>query len=285
MIFDGDVTPQQVLDQIGGYQAFIPDDAMIEHDGKQVPLKSMPDIVNAKDLPTLAKGLIESQREIGRRERVPGKDAKPEDVAAFKAKLIERGVLPAPIASPADYGIAKPEEIQDAFWNEELATGLATVLHKYQVPKEAASELLVLHQQAMNGAKTILDTSVESGMAALKAEHGDQFEERAALAGRFATMIFKSPEELAMMEKTGLANHPAFLSVLMRLAPYAQQDSSFVQGMEESRGPLPQDEAIKEHMRVMNDPKHEHYAGYRKGDPKALAFVDSLYRKPAGATA
>ena len=286
MIFEGDVTPQQILEQVGGYQAFLPDDAVMDHDGKSVKLKDLPDIQNAKDLPTLAKNYIESQRELGRRVRIPGKDAKPEETQAFKAKLIETGMLPAPLASPSDYGIAKPEGMADGLqWSEELATNLAATLHKHGAPKELAADLLALHMQALAGSQQGLNASLEAGMAALKTEHGEKFEERQAAATRLATEIFTTPEELEFFEQTGLGNHPKFLSILMRLAPLAMQDSSFVAGMARPTGAMDQGEAVKEHTRVMSDPKHEHYAGYQKGDPKALAYVDSLYRKPAGVAA
>ena len=121
MIFEGDVTPQQILEQVGGYQAFLPAEATIEHDGKMVALKDLPDIQNAKDLSTLAKNYVESQREIGRRIRMPGKDAAPEEIAALKTKLTEAGILTAPLASPADYGIVKPETLPEGqTWSDEL---------------------------------------------------------------------------------------------------------------------------------------------------------------------
>lgn len=283
MILEGDLSPQQILEKVGGYQAMLPDTEMIEHEGKQVPLKSLPDIANAKDLTALARGYVESQREIGRRERVPGKEAKPEDVTAFKARMVERGILPAPIASPADYGIARPEGVQEALWNNELATGLATVLHKYQVPKDAAAELLALHEQAIGGAKAIFTMTLEEGTAALKAEFGDQYDTLYELGGRFIPMIFKTPAELELANATGLANNPLLLGPLMRLATYAQQDSSFIREFSRPSGATSLEEAKQEHTRVMNDPKHEHYEGYKRGDPKALAYITDLYSRLAQA--
>lgn len=278
MILEGDLTPQQILEQVGGYHVFLPDDAVIDHEGKPTPLREMPDIKNAKDLSALAKGYVESQREIGRRERVPGKDATPEERQTFKTKLIERGVLPTPVASPQEYGITRPESVPEALWNPELASSLASILHKHGIPKEAAPELLALHEQAIAGSRNLLKTSEEQGMAALKAEHGEKFEERFELAKRFVPMIFKTPEELAFADVTGLANSPLFLGPLLRLAPYAQQDSSFLREVGRPIGGMPVEDAVKEHTRVQTDPTHPQYEGYRKGDPKALAYVDSLYR-------
>lgn len=284
MIFEGDVSPQQVLEQIGGYQAFLPDDLMVEHEGKQVPLKSVPDLVNAKDLSALAKGYYESQREIGRRERVPGKDAKPEDVQAFKAKLIERGLLSAPPASPQDYAITKPEELPDGLgWTDELATELATALHKHGVSKEAVPDLLALHTKALVGAQAGLNTSMEVGMAALKTEFGDKFDERMEFAKRLTPTLFRSEEELDFLERSGLANHPGFLGVIMRLAPLAQQDSSFMAGLNQSSsGAMTGEQVRAEIAKIMSDKNHPDHNGYWKQEPAVMKKIEALYQRAYG---
>ena len=283
MIIEGDVTPQQILEKVGGYQAFFPDEAVMDHDGKQVKIKDLPDIQNAKDLSTLAKNYIESQREIGRRVRIPGKDAKPEDVQAFKTKLIETGMLPAPLASPADYGIVKPEGLADGIpWSDELASTLAATLHKHGAPKELAADLLALHMQALAGSQQSLNTSLEAGMAALKTEHGDKFDERQAAATRLATEIFTTPEELEFFEQTGLGNHPKFLSILMRLAPLAMQDSSFVAGMQNQGGAMSGDDVRAEIAKIMTDKNHPMNAGYWRQDKAVMVHIDQLYKKAYG---
>ena len=283
MIFEGDVTTEQILEKVGGYQAFLPDTATIEQDGKQVLLRDMPDIKNAKVLATLAKTMVESQREIGRRVRIPGKDASPEDMQAFKAKLFESGVLTAPLASPQDYGIVRPEELSEGSWNEELATELATTLHKHGAPKELAADLLAIHNKALSGMQTGMNTSIEAGMAALKAEHADKFDERMEFAKRLTPTIFKTEEDIAFMERTGLANHPGFLSVIMRLAPLAAQDSSFMAGLApQSGGTVAPDAAKAELGKIMSDTTHPMHAGYMKQDKTAQAYVQELYRKAYG---
>jgi len=284
MILEGDLSTDQILEKVGGYQAFLPDTATIEHDGKQVLLRDMPDIKNAKDLATLAKTVVESQREIGRRIRIPTADAKPEDVQAFKTKLIEAGVLTAPLASPQDYGIVKPADQPEGLpWNDELATELATTLHKHGAPKALAADLLAIHQKAIMGAQAGLNTSLEAGMTALKAEHGDKFDERMEFAKRLTPTIFKTEEELAFIEQTGLANHPAFLSVIMRLAPLAAQDSSFIAGLPaQGSGTATAESAKAELGKIMSDKTHEMNAGYWRQDKAVMAHVQELYKQAYG---
>lgn len=284
MILEGDLTPQQILEQVGGYHTFLPDDAIIEHEGKAVKLRDLPDIQNAKDLPTLAKNYVEAQREIGRRVRIPGKDATPEDRQAFKAKLYETGVLTVPPASPQDYAITKPEDLPDGLgWTDELATELATTLHRHGVPKEAAADLLALHTKALLGAQTALRTSLETGLSALKTEFGDQFDSRMELATRLVPTLFKSEEELEFLERTGLANHPGFLGLIMRLAPLAQQDSSFMAGLSSSTsGTMTGEHVRAEIAKIMSDTKHPDHAGYWKQDPAVMKKIEAMYQQAYG---
>lgn len=284
MIFEGDVSPQQVLEQVGGYQAFLPDDAVIEHEGKAVKLRDMPDLQNAKDLPTLAKNYVESQRELGRRVRIPGKDAKPEELQAFKTKLYEAGVLQTPLASPQDYGIVKPEDLPEGIgWNDELAAELATTLHKHGAPKELAGDLLTLYNKALMGAQAGLNTSLEAGLTALKTEFGDKFDERMEFSKRLVPTLFKSEEDLAFLERSGLANHPGFLGVIMRLAPLAQQDSSFMAGLQQPNGGAMNGEQVRaEIAKIMSDKTHPDHSGYWKQEPAVMKKIEAMYQKAYG---
>ena len=236
-----------------------------------------------KDVPGLIKGYAHLSKRLGSAINLPGKDAKPEEMTALKAKLVEAGVISKPIADPKEYGIAKPDNLPaGAQWSDELSGKLAGVLHKYQVPKEMAAELLALHSESMGSAMQGLQVDQEKAMATLKAEHGEQFEARSEMVKRMMKGIIQTPEELAVMEQSGWADHPAFLSVLMRLAPLAMQDSSFLQSIPEVGGEITGEAAKEEYAKVMSDPKHEHFEGFRRGDKKAHAYVDDLYKKAYG---
>lgn len=284
MILEGDLSPQQILAQVGGYHSFLPDDVVVEHEGKAVKLRDVPDIQNAKDLPTLAKNYVESQRELGRRVRIPGKNATPDEIGAFKTKLTEAGILHASPASPQDYGIVKPNDLPEGIaWNDAMATEFATVLHKHSASKALADELLTLYNRALFGAQQGLQTTLEQGMAVLKAEHGDKFDERMAFAARLASTLFKSDEELAFAERSGLANHPAFLSVIMRLAPLAQQDSSFMAGLtSQGSGQMTGEQVRAEIAKIMSDKTHPDHAGYWKQDPTIMKKIEKLYQQAYG---
>jgi len=277
------MTPDDILAQVGGWHGLLPADATVEQNGQAVPLKELPDIKNAKDLVTLAKNYVESQREIGRRVRLPGKEAKPEELSAFRQRIYDAGIMSAPPARPEDYGVTKPDVLPDGLgWNDELGSRFAQTLHKHGAPSALAKDLLDLYGEAILGAQASLKTSYDEGMTALRKEHGANFDRLREGAKRLTSAVFKTPEEIEFFERMGLGDHPGFLSVIMRLAPLAEQDSSFLKDVERPAGAMASDEIKAELARIMSDKTHPMHEGWVRRDPKVLEHVDSMYRKGYG---
>lgn len=242
------------------------------------------DKMSEKDIPSLLKSYAHGQHRLGTAIPLPAKDAKPEDIAAVRKRIFEAGLFPAPPADPKEYAITKPEKLPDGIgWNDELATKLATTLHKHGASKELGKDLLELYGEALSFTQQSLKTSYDEGIAALKAEHKDKYDERRELAKRLAGAVFKTPEELEFFDAMGIGDHPGFLSVLMRLAPLAQQDSSFLKDLGKGGdGSMTGDDVRAEVARIMTDKTHPMYEGYRRQDKKVLDHVDELYRKAYG---
>ncbi len=261
----------------------------VDIDGKPMPLTEQPFLKEAPDFKTFVKSAYDAHREVG--ARIPLKIAKPEDAAAWRTenlpKLYKAGVLEAPPATPADYNVVKPDSLPaEIGWNEESAKEFTTILHKHGAGKALAGELLQLHEKMITGAQKYLKTSLETAMVALKAEHGDKFAERQELAKRLTSQIFKSPEELAWFEEVGLGDHPGFLSVLLRLAPLAAQDSSFMSdaNREGSSGDSAAggDELRAQIADIMSNPANPKYKLYHQRDKATLAEIDNMYKKVYG---
>jgi len=263
----------------------LPPELTIEYDGKTIPLREHSFVKESPDLETFAKRAYDAHREVG--ARIPIKVSKPEEIAAWKQehlpKLYKAGILDAPLASPDLYEIKRPEKLPEGLgWNDDLSKKFATTLHKHGAPKALAGELLTLYEEALLGEQKALKTSYDAGMAALKTEHGDKFEERQEVAKRLITHIFKTPEELEFFEATGMGDHPGFLSVMMRLAPLAVQDSSFLRETARAGGEMSGDDVRVELAKIMSDKAHPMYEGYKRNDPKVLAHVEELYKKAYG---
>ena len=236
-----------------------------------------------KDVPGLIKGYAHLSKRLGSAINIPGKDAKPEDVAALKQKLYEAGVFTAPPADPKEYGLLKPEGLpKELQWSDELSNKFATALHKHGVPKAALADLMPLYMEALGGQAKTLQTNKDTAMAALKSEHGEKYDERYEMARRMIPAIFKTPEELQFAEDTGLADHPGFLGPMLRFAHIAMQDSSFVNSIPHAGGEMTGDQVRDEVNKIYNDPTHPMHQGFKQRDPKVEAHIQELYRKAYG---
>lgn len=235
-----------------------------------------------KDVPALIKGYAHLFKSQGGKIALPGKDAKPEEVTAIKSRLIEAGLLPKPITDPKEYAIAKPENLPAGVeWSDELSGKLASTLHKYQVPKEAVADLLALHLESMGNASKTLTINKEQAMAQIKAEHGEKYDERAEMVTRMLPGLF-TQDAMDFMDETGLGDDPRFISVLMKLAPLAMQDSSFVESIPRKGGEISGETAKEEYAKIISDPKHPMHEGYLRRDPKVEQHINELYRAAYG---
>ena len=274
---------------MGAWTDVIPETASIEVEGKPISLREIPYVKEAPDLETFVKRSYDAHREIGSRLQLKVDKSKPEEVANWRKenlpKLYNAGVLEAPPAAPADYGITKPEGLHDGLtWSDERAGKFATVLHKYGASKALAAELLEIHREGLLGAQAALKTSYDEGVAALKREHGAEYDAKVEQVKRLTSVIFKSPEEVVFFNETGMANHPVFLSVMMRLAAFAVQDNSLGlnSGGSSGGGSMNADEVRNEVADIMNNPKNVRHEGYKRNDKEVNDYIDSLYKKLHG---
>jgi hypothetical protein len=236
-----------------------------------------------KDIPSIIKGYAHAQKRMGSAINLPGKDAKPEDVQALRARLYEAGVFTPPPQDPKEYGLANPGTLPDGLrWSDELAGKFATALHKHGVPKEAVGDLLPLYLEALQTTSSSLKVDQEKSMASLRAEYGEKFDERLEQVRRMTDGIFTDPEEVAFFEESGIADHPKFLSVMMRLAPLAMQDSSFIESIPHKGGELTPEQVRTEYAEIISNPQHPMHAGLMRRDPKVEQYVNDLYRKAYG---
>lgn len=270
--------------------AQLPADMNVDVDGKPVHIAQTPFIKEAKDFPSFVKGAYDAHREVGSRIPVKVDATKPEEIENWRKTHIptlqKAGLLHTPPATPADYQIARPSEIPEGLgWDEARNVKFSTILHKYGVPKEMAAELVDLQKEAMTGGFQAIKTSVEEGMNALKKEHGDQFDTRMEAAKRLTSVIFKTPEELEWFNTVGLGDHPGFLSIIMRLAPLAMQDSSFMRDAGGGGGDaaMAQDEVRKEVADIMSNPNNPKHKLYWQRDKATMEYIDNLYKKIPGA--
>lgn len=287
---------------MGWQEDNIPIEVTYDNNGVATPLRDHPFVKEAVDIPTFAKRAFEQHREVGARipikiEKIRNDQGlfipKEESVAAWQKdhlpKLWDAGVLPRPLSDPKEYNITKPDDMHEGLnWSAERAGKFAALGIKHNVSKAAMGEFLALHREAVIGINATLKTSYDDAMLSLKRELGDKFDERMEDAKRFNKLIFKTPEEIAFMEETGIGNHPILLSILARLAPYAQNDSSLVESLKAAGGvQVENTEQARNALRaqladIMGNKENPKHKLYLQRDPATLKEIDDAYKSLYG---
>lgn len=273
----------------------LPADFTLDVNGVATPAKDVPFIKEAPDMTTFVKGAYDAHREVGARipikiDRVRNNDGtfapSAEGIENWRKthlpKLYDAGVLARPPGSPDEYEIKKPEKLPDGInWNDERGKKFATVLHKHGIPKAAVNDLIELHSEALTAGWDIFKNDEKVAEATLRKEFPTDYDARMEASKRLTKLIFKEPGELELLEAAGVATHPRFLSVLMRLAPLAAQDRSLGLQME-SGGGVTREQVQSELADIMQNDKNPRHKLYRSGDPATLEYVQSLYKKLPG---
>lgn len=265
------------------WHAQLPDTLTYEDGGKAVPLREHPAIKETADVPTLAKRFFDAHSEMGKRVRMPGKDAKPEEITAFKQKLSESGLIEGPPASPDKYNITKPEKLPDGVaWNDELAGNFKKTAHALGLTQKQAEGLLAFHAETLGSMGAVIKTSMAEGINALKAEWGNDYAAKTELAGRAGVAIFKdNPEALALFESSGLNNHPGFVKIMAKVGELLQEDGTTIP---KTSAPA-MDEEEKAIGSIMSGTDAENYKKWKAGDPAIAERMRNFYAKKYGTAA
>lgn len=229
-----------------------------------------------KSVPELAKAYREAELKLSQRPaegvRVPGTDAKPEEIAAYRKAI--------GVADDAKSYIFKPDKLPEGVsFDEKRATAAAELFHKHGVPLGVAKELV---EQQFNwevdnatAAKTAYDNMVADGMSKLKAEWGSRYGDKIAGVARLVTAmgadpkdpeLFNNPKVLKFLDSvTGMLSEDAIASMKGVVAG----GGVFLTGGEEARA-------------IMRDPAHPEHAKYHAGDEAVTKKVARLLNSGAG---
>jgi hypothetical protein len=254
-----------------------PSDITVPHEGQNIPIAQHPEILKTPDVPTLGKRFLEGLSELGKRQRLPTKESRPEEVKEFFSKLEippdesylrrSRGVP----ETPDKYEWTPPEGAQ--INGEWLGKGKA-LAHELGLNNEQFGKLVGLHNELMQDAQKIFQTKEADGVAALKTEWGADYDKNFAIASRGVQAMFKdNPEALEKFNAFGLGNDPAVLKFMLEAGKLTGEDSSTSGGTPSNANDIQQQ--IDTYM-VKGGANYERYM---QGDVKALGEVEALYRK------
>jgi hypothetical protein len=261
-----------------------------ESNGTNTPITEHPLIKETPDLPTFFKRAIDQHSEIGRRVRLPGKDAKPEDVEGLFNKLEvrppeawlrkQRGVP----EKPDGYEYVKPEGLPEGVvWNDELVGKARDLAHKLGWSKQDFTEALNFHNGLISDmiAKAQAEQDKQYGAfkteeetkTALKTKWGGDFDKNYADAEEGAKAFFADSTELYEMFKgTPLARTPLFVERMReyRLATMEDKEPAQAPG---------QDSNLDAMIADIEKPGGSKYERWIKGDSQINDERLALYAK------
>lgn len=265
----------------------------VEKDGakSQVPVRDHEFVKSSPNLDHFVKRAFDNHAEVGRRIPVSVKDDAERKTwrETHLPTLHKAGLIEAPAADPKEYTIKMPEadKIPKGLKiNDEAVGKFRGLLHKHGISAKSTlgQELLDLQMEVGAGQMEVFKGSSDEAMKALKEEFKDEFDGRFEAATRLMPVIFKTKEELDLIEKSGIGNHPTWLGLLMRLAPLALADSSVLPkgGGGGGGGQMTREQVAAEMTKIMTNKEHPMYEGYWRNDPETMRQIEEMYKKVAG---
>lgn len=261
----------------------IPADLTVEDGGKQVAFRDTPFVKESADFGALLKRGYDSHRAMGGAVRFPAKDAKAEDIKAFRDKVYSSGHFTPPPESPDKYEFARPD---GTAWNDAFEKQARVELHKAGFTQAQATVALELHkafvgeankqiQDQLTAAQKAEDDALARGMEELKKTWGADFDRNKELIARAGLYIFGTPEEAA---KHGFTGNSKFLSgPMLKIAKMLEADDGFMQGGNSVSNVIT--EARKEIDAIRTDKAHPMHERYLKGDSTVRAHMEQLYQQ------
>jgi len=187
---------------------------------------------------------------------------------------------PAPAPAPAPevpqapdvYAITRPEMPEGVTWDEAFEKAAIPVAQKLGLTPtqlQGLADFYARHQSATGlGAMRQRNLDETAASDALKAEWGAHYDTKLAQASR-AARYFGGEQLIAVLNETGLGNHPDLVRAFARAGAHLGEDALRASG--QVTGVLPPDEALKKARALMARPA---YAS--RAHPGHGAIVDEV---------
>ena len=168
---------------------------------------------DVKDVPSLAKRLVDAQSFIGSAIKMPKADAAQEELDKFYTRLGRP-------ETPDKYDLKRPEMPEGVGYDEELETHFRTMAHKAGLNNRQVQGLLdsynAIQLQRITAADAQMKQSTEETTKALQQEWGAGFEKNLNLAMN-AVQTFGGEELKKELDATGLGNHPLLIRAFAKI--------------------------------------------------------------------
>lgn len=191
----------------GDWTKHIPED--LKNEKVWEPLKG-------KQLGDVLKGYAHAQKMVGGSVRIPGADAKPEEVAAYHKAI---GVPDAPDKYEVNF-VAPDGQTVD----QTQLQGFLGAAHKAGLTPKQAQAVLDFYKESFGNAAAAITAKRGETMKLLEAEWGGAADVNIARAQRALRAYDPKGEVLAVFDATGLGNHPAVLKLFAKMGADMSED-------------------------------------------------------------
>lgn len=238
-------------------------------------------------VPDVLKGLAHAQQRLGSSIPLPSQ-ADEAGVAKWREqhlpKLIQSKLIDAPAKAPDQYQIARPENLPENAWSDDLQNEFTGIAKKYGLSQEAVSDLIGLHTKIFGTVAEPMLKSRQEAEAAFTTrmqELGQDPGKVAEAAKRWTTEHVKDQEVLEKLSKAGLMDDP---DVVLLLAEAGIASGAFDWRDDTGSGPGSQMDAeeqeIMNYMAILTKPDHPDYA--KTNTAEINNKIDAYFKKKAG---
>jgi hypothetical protein len=174
----------------------------------------------SKPLGDLLKTHAEQAKLLGRSVQLPPANAKPEDLAKWKAANLPKltGIVSTAPESPDAYKFDRPEAALDLGWDEEAEKHMRAVWHKAGMSNEQVAAVVNGYAEWQGKRLEKAEGYYQETKTALETEWGADYGPRMGRAVRFMKETgeeFGIPE---LMRVTGLGNNPQVIKWAAKMA-------------------------------------------------------------------
>lgn len=190
--------PAPLVIPAADWRAGLPDD-----------LKAEQSLGRYKGVDELARGYLNAEKAISGSVRLPPKDAKPEDLAKWKAETLPKlaGLVEAPPESPEKYAIQRPEIALDVPWDDAAEKGFLAAMHKAGASNAAAQAAISYYGEMITRQVLAAHDQAKNVEGELRQEWGANYDAHLGRANR-AIQQFGGPDLIDLYAKTGMGRHP-----------------------------------------------------------------------------
>lgn len=239
------------------------------------PLRAEKSLATFKDVGALAQSYVETKKLVGSKTegmvKVPGADAKPDEVAAFHRAL---GVP----ESPDKYAIQRPEIALQGGWSEQAVKDFLAVAHKAGMTQAHVQAAISFYGQWEAQKLAEAQRQAQATMATLRQEMGPNYDANLGRANR-AVQQFGGQELIDYLAQSGLGRHPAMVKTFVNIA-----NAMVESGAMETAGDVGLDgeEAQTQLDAIYTNKQHAYWQVGHPDHEAAVRKVEALHRIKAG---